>query len=490
MKRRRLWLLAVLTFSCLLPMRALAGGLFLTDRGARALGRGGAFVAGADDGQSLWYNPAGLAYTGRKHVLMDGTLSLFRASFERTTRDDVNRPQPKVDADPLPLPIPTLAFADSFGLRNFSFGAAVMAPNAVMLRWPETGGVTADGMVRAAPTRHSLISMQGSALANIAFGAAYSGIKGLSLGLGLHVIPSRFRASVYLSACDYGVLCQQPEQAEYEAPATVDLSLAVTAAPMLGVIYERGMLRIGASLLFFYDIKGTAKLETQLPSAPFFGPSDECGSNRERSENPRCAHVVGNEAEVRLAMPMIARLGIELRPDPNLRVETGLVYEGWSRQQDFRVTPRAVRIENALGLPSYEVGPIRMRRDMQDVYSLRLGAEYRIEGTPVSLRAGGLLEGSAFRSRTLTPLTLDSKKALLALGVSYALTERVTVDVLYAHLFIADRKVRDSVVLPQNPLRPPLPADPSDPVGTPEPVGNGNYTMEADLLGLGLRVQL
>ncbi|MBC7171120.1 MAG: hypothetical protein H5U40_01765 [Polyangiaceae bacterium] len=43
------------------PSHAHAGGFWITDRGARPMSRGFAFVAGADDPQSLWYNPAGLA---------------------------------------------------------------------------------------------------------------------------------------------------------------------------------------------------------------------------------------------------------------------------------------------------------------------------------------------------------------------------------------------------------------------------------------------
>lgn len=483
-------LLAALALAFVLPKQAHAGGLYLTDRGARALGRGGAFVAGADDGQSLWYNPAGLSYAGRKHVLADGTLSLFRASFQRTTRDDVDGPPPRVDADPMPLPIPTLALVDNLGLEDFSFGIGIMAPNAVMLRWPETAGFTSDGLPRPSPTRYSLISMQGSAIAHLAVGAAYSGIKGLSLGVGVHVIASRFHAGVYLSSCDYGVLCQQPEQADYEAPATVNLGLAITATPMFGLIYEQGMVRFGASLLLFYDIEGSAKLKANLPNAPMFGPSDECTSAEARRANPRCARIVGDRADIRLAMPMIARFGVELRPTEQLRAEIGVVYEGWSRQQDFSMKPRNIRIENALGLSTYEVGPISMPRQMQDVWSLRFGGEYQLADSPLTVRAGVILEQSAFPSRTLTPLTLDSKKALLALGASYEWSDDVFIDVLYAHLFMADVKVRNSAVYPQNPLRPPYQPDPSDPVGAPEPVGNGDYAMEADLIGMGLRVNL
>lgn len=474
----------------LVPAQALAGGLYLTDRGVRALGRGGAFVAGADDGQSLWYNPAGLKYAGDKHVLMDGTLTFFRGSFQRVTRDDVNGPSPTVEVDPMMLPIPTLALADSFGTEDFMFGFGVMAPNAVIMRWPEYAGTTASGDPRLGPTRHSLISMQGSAIVDIALGASWAGIEGLSLGLAVHVIPARFRAGMYLSACDYGALCQQPEQRDYEAPASLDLKYSITATPEVGLIYERGPVRVGASFMLFYDIKGKAKLETHLPNAPLFGPSDECSSNEARATNPRCARVVGDKADVKLSMPMIARLGLELRPTETVRLESAVAYEGWSRQKDFNINPQNIRIENAVGIPTYAVGPISFPRNMQDVWSLRFGAEYVPDGAGISLRAGLILENSAFPNSTLTPLTFDSRKAILALGSSLSLGGDFYLDFVYAHVFMADPKVRNSSVFPNNPLRPPLQADPNDPVGAPEAIGNGNYQMEADLIGGGLRFNL
>ena len=47
-----------------------ASGFFVTDRGVRPMGRAGAFVAGADDQHSIWYNPAGLTAAGNG-VLVD-----------------------------------------------------------------------------------------------------------------------------------------------------------------------------------------------------------------------------------------------------------------------------------------------------------------------------------------------------------------------------------------------------------------------------------
>ncbi len=47
---------------------AQAAGLYFGDRGVRSLGRAGAFVAGADDGGAIAYNPAGLAFAGHAYL--------------------------------------------------------------------------------------------------------------------------------------------------------------------------------------------------------------------------------------------------------------------------------------------------------------------------------------------------------------------------------------------------------------------------------------
>jgi long-subunit fatty acid transport protein len=215
----------------------------------------------------------------------------------------------------------------------------------------------------------------------------------------------------------------------------------------------------------------------------------------ERAQNPACARVTGDRAEVALDFPIVARVGAEIRPRENLRVEGGLVYEGWSRQRELTVRPRGIAIENAVGIPLYEVGSIAVPRNMQDVFSLRFGAEYQPALTlPLVVRAGVILENSAFGSKTLTPLTLDSQKAMLAIGGSVELADELWVDLLYAHMFMKDVNVRDSIVYPQNPLRPaqsnPPPDEPQPALAAPEAVGNGNYALEADLIGLGMRWNL
>src|SRR5688572_4735107 len=57
-----------------------AAGMYWSDRGIRPLGRGGAFVAGADDLGAIAYNPAGLADAGSS-LLLDAALVNVRTEF-------------------------------------------------------------------------------------------------------------------------------------------------------------------------------------------------------------------------------------------------------------------------------------------------------------------------------------------------------------------------------------------------------------------------
>jgi hypothetical protein len=46
--------------------------------------------------------------------------------------------------------------------------------------WPR--GIPQNGINAPSPTRYSLVGLQGSIYTNLAFGAAYHGIKGLRIG--------------------------------------------------------------------------------------------------------------------------------------------------------------------------------------------------------------------------------------------------------------------------------------------------------------------
>src|SRR5437879_4034192 len=79
---------------------ASGAGMFVTPHGARPLARGGAFVAGADDLNSIYYNPAGVAAIDYGQSgwsgLLDVGLVLQNVTY---TRDENGLTRPPVSAD-------------------------------------------------------------------------------------------------------------------------------------------------------------------------------------------------------------------------------------------------------------------------------------------------------------------------------------------------------------------------------------------------------
>ena len=121
----------------LLPGPALAGGFEVPDRGARALGRGGATAVGATDLTALHYNPAVLAKLGGTRVLWHHSLIFHETSFSREPLSDAwgkdaGTTFPAVeDAESL-FPLGAFVAASShLGLPDWTFAAGVYGPSAI-----------------------------------------------------------------------------------------------------------------------------------------------------------------------------------------------------------------------------------------------------------------------------------------------------------------------------------------------------------------------
>lgn len=467
MSTRNLWFgCALLALLVLAPTATVhAGGLYMFDRGARPLSRGGAFVAGADDPSALWYNPAGLKYSGNQ-VLMDATLTVFMGSFQRL--DAAGLPQEKVDADPTLLPIPTLAMSHNFGLEDWTFGAGIFAPNVVLMNWPQT--VQTNSGVVPSPSRYSLIGLEGSLMSSLTFGLAYHGIEGLSIGADVQVVAGHFKAKTAIGGCD-GFACAFPEDPAYDSIATLDLFPAVGISGALGFTYDMELLRIGASVTLPYSLKGDAKLGLELPDSPLF-------------EN---ASVRGDRATMELKFPWIYRVGAEIRPADWLRMEGAFVYEGWSRQSDIPVNPKNVQMMNIRGIGNYDIGPMSIQRKMRDTWSIRGGYEAELPeewfwDLKVKMRGGLAYERGAFTSKTLTPMTVDTDKVILTGGFGINFTDTIRMDGVAGWIFMQDPKVRNSQITAPAAIRPELQSS--------QAIGNGNYKAEAFYIGGGFSFML
>src|ERR1700687_773486 len=228
---------------------AQAAGLFFSDRGVRPLGRGGAFVAGADDLGSIWYNPAGLADAGNS-ILADFSWVRFTDEFSRQTlvadsAGTISTLQfPTVSGSTPFLPIPTLGISHVLGHQHeWTIAGGIDAPYATLTTYPETiaGGVPA-------PSRYSLVSLDGTALAILGAYVAYRPIEQFRIGIGLQALVGTFNSTVVLSANPADRLIGAPEDPQYDALSQVKASPVFAPSGNLGLTFvPYRWLRIGAS---------------------------------------------------------------------------------------------------------------------------------------------------------------------------------------------------------------------------------------------------
>jgi len=364
-----------------------AAGLYVSERGVRPLGRGGAFVAGADDLGAIVYNPAGLADVG-KSFLVDATYIHFTSEYTRrsvvrqtdpntgeTISEGVQTFAPVQGSAPF-IPIPTLAasFVPSDKL-TVAFGLWV--PYVGIASYPDK----VNG--QAAPQRYSLLSLGGSALAVAGGYASYKISPTLRVGAGVELLAGFFKSTVVFSGCVPDKFFCAPEQPDWDVNAELNVGPIVAPSANAGAIWiPHPKVRVGLSGHLPFWVRSSGTIKTRLPSAaPFATATQE-----------------GDKADVAFELPWNLRAGVEARPIEKLRLEAALGYEGWGVHDSIRVDPQGVALKNVVGFPdTYYIPSVNLQRQFQGAFSVRLGGEYRIPvgKTQLDLRAGVGFETSA-----------------------------------------------------------------------------------------------
>ncbi len=462
-------LLAALASSALAATRAEAAGVYVTDRGVRPLGRGGAFVAGADDASSIWYNPAGLADAGTS-VLADGAWLDYKTEFTRrtlvreaSTGDSAVVTSPAVKGTTPFLPIPTIAATYAFGARReWTAALGVFAPMTALTRYP----LDVDGA--PSPARYSLVSLRGTALAIAGAWLAFKPIEQIRLGVGAGALTGVFKSTVALSAAPEDRLLSAPEDPRYDALTRIESGPIVAPTANAGITFvPHDMLRFGASFQLPIAIDAPADIDVRLPSAALFNG----------------AHVEGTAARLAMSLPAVLRFGAELRPASALRLEAAFVRELWSIHRSIDVTPEGIGVCGVPGLPSpAKVAPISIPRNFRDTSSIRAGAEVAagVGGNRLLARAGFAYEEGAIPAAFLTPLTVDLDKYTLSLGAGAELRSRLRIDAVYARSVMQRASVDPAraAVYRSAPLRGNRAAS--------EAINGGDYAARASVVGLGI----
>jgi len=455
----------------MLQSPADAAGLYLSERGVRPLGRGGAFVAGADDLGAIVYNPAGLFDAGTS-ALFDASYVHFSSTYTRraiATQVDPNTGEVVGESvqtyDPVNgsapfLPIPTLAA--SLALNDkWVVGFGVWAPYAGIATYPDT----VNG--KPAPQRYSLLSLEGSVLAVVGAYASYAPTPKLRIGGGIEVLAGTFRSTVVFSGCVPDRFFCAPEQPEWDVLAELAVGPIVAPSAKAGLIYIlNDKIRIGLSGHLPFWVRSGGTIRTRLPSAaPFATATQE-----------------GEDASVAFELPWNVRVGVEARPVENLRVEAALSYEDWGVHDSIRVDPDGVALKDVVGFPErYYIPPVNLPRNFRGAFAARLGGEYAIPVGKMRLdvRAGLGFETSAVPNEYLSVLTIDSNKLTPSLGAGLSFGP-IRLDVVAAHAFMFSQDVDPKVAkIPQ--VSPVIANEPP----RPNIINGGSYSASATVVGLG-----
>ena len=464
-KRRALLALLVVLVTAA-PGSARAAGLYFSDRGVRPMGRGGAFVAGADDLGAVWYNPAGLADAGTS-FLFDMSWLNFSVSYTRELQvvDAGGAYQrfnsPTIHGGTPILPLPTLAASYAFGSRKeWTVAGGVFAPYIALTAYP----TTVDG--QPSPARYSMGSYNGSIAAIPGVWLAYKPIDELRIGVGLLAFVGKFQSTITFNANPQDRLLGAPEQPDYDANAQLNISPIFAPSANAGVTFVPDKaIRFGASGQLPMIIDSPATITMQMPSSVVFDGASQDGTH----------------ANVRFVLPAVLRGGVEVRPTDDLRIELAYVREFWSEQQSIQITPQGMSLDGIAGMPpKVNIPPITMPRGFQDAQSFRLGGEYYYMLGPyrVAARAGVSYETSAVPAAYLNLSALDFVKWTASLGGSLYIGEHWRFDGVYAHTFTS------SVYVDPNVARIPR-INPIDGNAPFEPVNGGTYSASADLFGVG-----
>jgi long-chain fatty acid transport protein len=439
---------------------AAAGGMTLHTRGVRATARGGAFVGGADDLGALWFNPAGLAAlaggASSTSVLVDAAFVSQSATYHRV--DSGGNDAGAVDNQAPGLPIPSVAAAFDVG-DDGVLAIGVYAPYAGLMKFDEDG-----------PQRYSLVDLSGTLIATMAVGIGWRIGESVRLGATLQNWVSSLDQTMVVSGCPGETICA-PEDPEMDALVQTQSMDLFNPSGSIGLQVDAGgRVRVGASFQAPIKIKGGATLTTRLPSSGFYDG----------------ATVVGDDATVEYWLPAVGRVGVELRLGARWRLELAGNVELWSMHEEMRITPRNMRIEDAPGVGSYELGPMAVPRHYDNTYAASIGVEGQpAAGTPLRVLAGYTYETAAAPDAYLSVLTFDGAKHLVTGGLGYQVG-RYTLDAVIGYAAVEDRDVGpDEGRSPQlSPVR-----DPSDPPLATH-VNWGRYQTSWLVAGLGVRIDL
>lgn len=138
--------------------------------------------------------------------------------------------------------------------------------------------------------------------------------------------------------------------------------------------------------------------------------------------------------ETKLRLPDTLTLGLRQRMNEQWTLLAGFEWSNWSRIGTSAVNQTS-------GAPATLVGTaVTIPFEYKDGYFFSLGAEYNWSRA-LTLRSGVGYEVSPITDQVRTPRLPDNDRVWLSAGLTYKLTEKLSLDAAYTHLFVRSTSV-------------------------------------------------
>ena len=434
---------------------AWAGGIEFPTLGTEALGRGGAFVATADDGTAAYHNPAGFAMQRGTRLTLGASLIGMDLSFRRAGSYSGGayngQPFPTVSNSGDPTVAPNLAFSTDFGgalQRGTVYIAAFPPSGNGKLQFPEQVSLP-NGMTAPAPQRYD-VTQKGAVVAYGVIGGAYRLTDDLDVGGGFWWGYGAF--DLRTIAVVPGA-CATAEDPNCDVP--VDLHTTDNFAPSgnFGMLWHpTDAFAMGASVRLPVSLVGNGRARIHMPGGPAEGQSAY--------------------AALHLDEPLMLQAGARVRPSAHSDIEVDVGWENWSRLQNVEVDVVQVGVDRS---------PAMIPHDFRDTLTFRMGGEI---GSESFIMRGGMFYDQGAAPDSVSRLdfaAFDKVGATAGLGIPIG---SLRLDAAFAYVYQLPRDVVTSLVMPQNALHP------DQAPGGYRAVGAGHYESSIKMLAVSLTARL
>ena len=467
------------------PLVAHAGGYEVPDNGTEALGRGGAFVAKADDGTALQYNIAGLARQRGTRITLDLNLIYNDIAFTRAgvypgdpsdmRTPFAGQPYPTVHNSDNLFPAPFLGVSTDFGwFKRWTFGFGIYGPPSAGKRNYNVNGETPpaevtlpNGMKAPGPARYD-IARTDLLIIFPTLAAAFHATRWLDVGLALQMVYGSFNLMSASTTPLGRTNCPTPDFPGCDSYADIKTSgYSVT-----------GLVSILAHPTDWIDVGATYR-------PPVFMTSEGTLHAVPPPLNP--IKLADSPVTFESNLPMWLRVGgrvIKRWPDGSERadLEVDLTWENWSAEQKSHIYS-----------PDFTLGPggelnADVLHKYRDTFGVRVGGAYNHpfkENLVATGRLGAYFDSAATHyANTRLDFNTAAKYGLtVGGGVRW---RGLQVNLAYAFVYSPARDVTSSETLALSGIN-----------GNPVPmrdafiaVGNGRYVPSTHLISLGVTVDI